>query len=250
MSLKLMGLGLAALTVASAPAVAANLVTNGSFESSSYVSNSQFGGSYGGQGVTGWTGLGTGAAGGGQNLQFYYFGGTQTSVSATNQFNDPLAYFYPSFSALSNDGGNFVALDGDGNYFGQVSQTINGLTVGQNYVLKFSWGSTQLINRSGDTTEQLRIGFGGDTVSTGIAANPSGAFSGWYNESFTFTATSASQVLSFLSVGTPGGLPPIAVLDGVSLEAAVPEPASWALMLLGFAMVGSAARRRTVRVAA
>ncbi|WP_255602578.1 FxDxF family PEP-CTERM protein [Polymorphobacter megasporae] len=32
--------------------------------------------------------------------------------------------------------------------------------------------------------------------------------------------------------------------------AAVPEPASWALMLAGFGMVGFAARRRTVTVAA
>ena len=249
MSLKLLGLGLAALTVASAPAVAANLVSNGGFELSSYGSNSQFGGSFGGQGVTDWTGLGTGAAGGGQNLQFYYKGGTQTTTNAVNQYGDPDAYFYSSFTTLSPDGGNFVALDGDSSYFGQVSQTINGLTAGQSYLLKFSWGATQLKNRSGDTTEQLAIGFGSSTASTAVVANPSGAFTGWFNESFTFTATSASQVLSFMSVGTPGGLPPIAVLDGVSLNA-VPEPATWALMLVGFGMVGAAARRRTVRVAA
>ncbi|QYE36774.1 PEPxxWA-CTERM sorting domain-containing protein [Polymorphobacter megasporae] len=63
------------------------------------------------------------------------------------------------------------------------------------------------------------------------------------HESFTFHAKSTSQVLSFLSNGTPVGLPPIAVLDGVSV-AAVPEPAMWGLMLVGFGLVGTAVRRR------
>jgi hypothetical protein len=56
-------------------------------------------------------------------------------------------------------------------------------------------------------------------------------------------------VLTFLAVGTPGGAPPISFLDGVSLTA-VPEPASWALMLAGFGLVGLAARRRTTTLAA
>ena len=60
----------------------------------------------------------------------------------------------------------------------------------------------------------------------------------------TFTATGASQVLSFLSIGTPTGLPPIAMLDNVSLTAAVPEPATWAMMFVGFGMIGASARYR------
>ena len=57
----------------------------------------------------------------------------------------------------------------------------------------------------------------------------------------TFTATGSSELLSFLSVGTPTGLPPIATLDGVSLTL-VPEPA--ALGLLGVGLVGLVAVRR------
>jgi hypothetical protein len=60
----------------------------------------------------------------------------------------------------------------------------------------------------------------------------------------TFTATAATQVLSFLAKGTPGGAPPISFLDGVSLMAAVPEPTSWALMIVGFGAVGATMRRR------
>lgn len=227
-----------------APAFAApNLVVNGGFEQSSYTSNSQFGADFGGQGVTGWTGLG------GNHLQFYYFGGTQTTVNAVNQFGDPQAFFRPNFSTLSPQGGNFVALDGDSDYAGSISQQISGLTVGSRYRLTFSWAASQLINRTGATTEQLVGNFGDSTFATGVVPVASEGFEGWFNEAFTFTATSSSQVLSFLSIGTPNGLPPIAALDGVSLTA-VPEPATWGLMLAGFAMVGVAARRGKRSIAA
>ena len=230
---------LAAATLTGAANAATNLVVNGDFEQTTFQSNYQFGAGFGGQGVTGWTGLG------GNHLQFYYFGGTQTSVNATNQFNDPQGYFRPNFSQLSPTGGNFVALDGDSNYDGGISQLVTGLTAGSRYRLTFSWAATQLINRTGATTEQLTGTFGSDTFATGVVANPSEGFTGWFNEAFTFTATGPSQLLSFLSVGTPNGLPPIAALDGVSITA-VPEPATWALMLAGFGFVGFAARRRTL----
>ena len=228
---------MAAMAVSSA-AQAANLVTNGGFETSSYSHNTQFGADYGGQGVDSWTGLG------GNHLQFYYRGGTQTSENATNQYGDQQGYFYPSFNALSSQGGNFVGLDGDPDYQGQVSQTINGLVIGQQYTLTFDWAAAQLINRSFDTTEFFNVTFGGETFNTATLAVPSGGFSGWKTVKLLFTATSASQVLTFLSVGTPNGQPPIAALDGVSLTA-VPEPATWALMLMGFGAVGFAARRQS-----
>jgi len=76
-----------------------------------------------------------------------------------------------------------------------------------------------------------------------VLFTPSETFTGWKNGHFQFQATSTSQTLSFLSVGTPFGLPPIAVLDGVSLTA-VPEPTTWAMMLLGFGGIGAMIRRR------
>jgi hypothetical protein len=234
----------AAVMAISTSANAFEFVTNGNFESSSYEQNTQFGGQAGpgvsyvpSQGVTGWTGAG-GAA-----TQFYWIGGTQTSVSAINRWDDPATYFYSTLDTLSPDGGNFVGLDGDATVAGGISQTINGLVVGEFYNLDFNWGAAQLINRSGATTEQLHITFGGQTADTGVLAVASGAFSGWQNGHFQFQATSTSQVLTFLSVGTPDGLPPIAVLDGVSITA-VPEPTTWAMMLLGFGGIGAMIRRR------
>ena len=227
----------AAVLAMGGSAQATEFVQNGGFELSSLTHNYQFGAGFGGQTVNNWTGAG------GNQLQFYYRGGTQTFENATNQFNDPLGYFHPSFSTLSSQGGNFVGLDGDSQYRGQISQLITGLTVGQTYKLTFDWAAAQLINRTGATTEQLQVMFGADTFNTAVVPNISGGFSGWMSESHSFTATSTSQLLTFLSVGTPNGLPPIAALDAVSLTGGVPEPATWALMLMGFGAVGFAARR-------
>ena len=241
-------------TVAAAAAVLAigtsanafEFVTNGGFESSTYTQNTQFGGQSGNtyvasQGVTGWTGAG------GTALQFYYFGGTQTTVNPIDRYGDGSDMLDAASAGLSPNGGNFIGMDGDQdpnvNVQGSVSQLISGLVVGESYNLNFNWAAAQLANRSGPTTEQLRITFGGDTVTTGVLAIPNQGFSGWQNGHFQFTATSTSQTLTFLSVGTPFGLPPIALLDGVSLTA-VPEPTTWAMMLLGFGGIGAMIRRR------
>jgi hypothetical protein len=229
-----------ALAVGSAAQAATNLLVNGGFEASSYEKNSQFGSGYGGQGVTGWTG--------GSGLQEYFFGGTHTTVSANNQWSDPRSYFWPSFNALSNNGGNFVALDGDTTVSGSISQTLSNLQVGKTYTLTFEWAAAQLANRIGDITEQLKVSFGDEVQYTSILPVASQGFSGWQSVKMFFTPTAGTQTLTFLSLGTPNGLPPMAVLDGASLT--VPEPGTWAMMLLGFGAIGFAMRRRKRGVSA
>ena len=65
----------------------------------------------------------------------------------------------------------------------------------------------------------------------------------WTKVSMKFIAASVSEVLSFTNVGI--GAPPFALLDGVSLTqaGAVPEPSSWALLILGMGGVGGMMRR-------
>lgn len=58
-----------------------------------------------------------------------------------------------------------------------------------------------------------------------------------------FVADRATATLSFLAHGTPEGVPPFSLLDGVS-GTAVPEPATWALMVGGLGLVGGALRSR------
>ena len=69
-------------------------------------------------------------------------------------------------------------------------------------------------------------------------------FSGWTTSTFDFIATGSSETLSFLSTGTGGAAePPFSLLDGVSMTS-VPEPSTWAMMLVGFGLLGYASFRR------
>jgi len=257
----------ALLTGATATAAAAPMLVNGGFENhvNAYTASTQFGsdfGGFGGQGVTDWTATG---------FSLYYFGGTQTSVSAANSYNDPLTYFRDGTNSGANagnsgpavtvspNGGNFVALDGDSSFQcgtgckspgASISQTVTGLTAGTRYDVSFFWAGTQLINRNGATTERLAVTFGGEQQSTNTVNVASGGFSGWMQSTLRFTATSASQALTFLSYGTPEGLPPVALLDGVSVTATVPEPTSWALVTAGLLGLGWTVRRRRTANAA
>jgi choice-of-anchor C domain-containing protein len=73
---------------------------------------------------------------------------------------------------------------------------------------------------------------------------------GWKHFSFNFLATGNSETLSFESTTTansgnstyPFAFGP--ALDSVSVTAPVPEPATWAMMILGFLCVGFVAYRR------
>ncbi|SHM26995.1 choice-of-anchor C domain-containing protein [Duganella sacchari] len=64
------------------------------------------------------------------------------------------------------------------------------------------------------------------------------------NHSFTFTTgnSAGSQLLTFSSVGGDGYSG--AVLDNVSLTAAVPEPETYAMLVAGLGLLGFVARRR------
>lgn len=62
----------------------------------------------------------------------------------------------------------------------------------------------------------------------------------WERFSYTFRAAATTTQLSFTSA-TPTAFGP--ALDNVSISA-VPEPAMWATMIAGMALVGAAARRR------
>ncbi len=68
---------------------------------------------------------------------------------------------------------------------------------------------------------------------------------GWINLTTQFTATAATSTITFASTnGTDGfGL----ALDNVSVEAAtsaVPEPATWLMMIAGFGLIGAGMRRK------
>jgi hypothetical protein len=151
--------------------------------------------------------------------------------------------------SVSPNGGNFIGSD-PVYHNGPISQTIHGLHVGTTYELTFDWAGAQQLGYNGMTTEGWNVDFGGDTVSTGTIANANHGFTGWKTANFYFTADKTTETLSFLAIGGPrASLPPFALLDGVSLTA-VPEPATWAMMLVGFGGMGAAIRSRRNKAAA
>lgn len=230
-------IAVAVIATASAATAAPNLVVNGGFETG-YTHSVQFNPAFHPtEGPTGWTSMGDTA------YNLYVDSATVTTQETITQSSEPGQYLPPTFTGPSPDGGKFVILDGDPSYSGPLSQTINGLVVGKQYAVNFYWGGSELMSRSGPTTDYLQVSLGGTSHDTVTLATPTHGFEGWFAQKFVYTATATSEALTFLSHGTPGGLPPVAVLDGVSV-AAVPEPAMWGLMIVGFGLIGVVARRR------
>ena len=124
-------------------------------------------------------------------------------------------------------GGNFVGMDGAYQQ-GSLSQTLTSLTVGAQYYVSFGWAGAQQFNCNGITTEQFAVGFApgstglvgnatcmtADVKCTGVVTDQNHAFTGWNFGGFTFTASSATETLSFLAIGTPAGEPPFSLLSG------------------------------------
>jgi hypothetical protein len=147
----------------------------------------------------------------------------------------------------SPNGGDFFGSDG-GYATAPISQSIGGLTVGAQYTLSFEWAASQFTNYYTQTTQDWQVTFGSQTVTTTPTTIPGEGFSGWMTVSYTFTASTATQTLSFLAQGTPVNEPPFTLLDGVSLTmntASVPEPTSLLMLGVGtLGVIGIGLRRR------
>lgn len=161
---------------------------------------------------------------------------------------------------------NIWASDSAGENEATLGQAINGLTIGQQYEVTFNWAGAQLRNPDGSlwngaTTDYWSVNLGGNIVgdfnvvggethNTATISVPEHGFTGWRSASLRFTATATAEELLFTAIGTPfSGAPPFALLDNVEMNA-VPEPATWALLVAGFGAVGLVARRRRMLAAA
>lgn len=126
----------------------------------------------------------------------------------------------------------FVAFGGGNLPSGLASAGFN-TVLGSTYTVAFDYGA---ISRFGGT-DPLTFTVAGQNFVFSAPANNTLAFTAG---SFTFIGTGGSTSL----VVTSGGVNNVdAIVDNISVAGAVPEPGVWALMILGFGMVGGAIRR-------
>lgn len=216
---------LAALAAAPASATVTNLLTNGSFEN----------------GLVGWTLSGTGAGQPGYQLPI-------VATYHTNSANYPVVTLSNSASNPNLDpaGSKFLYLNSDAGTQ-TISQNVS-LTAGASYTFGFDY----LLPGNGINNAN------GASLTASIADSPFVTFNAlggsvadvWKLASGTQTFTAAKTGTFAFSFAAQGYAAKDFAVDRVFLArttqvaAAVPEPATWAMMLAGFAMVGVAVRRR------
>ena len=144
---------------------------------------------------------------------------------------------------MAQDGSRSIDLAGTS--LGTLTQTLTDTIVGQRYAVNF-WVSKN--PDGGAATRTGTFSAGGQNFNFSYAVPNSHTNMNWQLETFEFFASSTMTDLSFAADASAGCCFGPA-LDNVSIDA-VPEPATWAMMIGGFALVGGAlrsARRRPAR---
>lgn len=139
----------------------------------------------------------------------------------------------------SPDGGNvFVELDSTQN--SSMSRVIDAGT----YLLSFLYSPRPGVPANSNGIEVLLDGV--LLAPPGTVTDVGGGSTNWSLITSNEFTVGANTTLTFRAVGTSesyGGY-----VDNITLTA-VPEPASWAMLIAGFGLIGMALRRRTVRTA-
>lgn len=218
-------LAAAAMALAT-PALSAELVVNGGFESP-LTPTGDFVQIDGGSSFTGWD-----------------VAGNDILLLNNSYAEDGLVF-------NANSGLNSLDITGRGNTGpNEISQTIP-TTVGQ-YVLSFFVGNASSTGGNGNYPDPSSIGLSINGGPTQIFTNSTDTTRGinWQKFSVNFMAE-GSTLLTFINA-TPEG-DSMAGLDDVSVtgfSSAVPEPSTWAMLMLGFGLAGAALRRKKAALAA
>lgn len=201
------------LSAGAASAATPELVVNGSFEanaiSSPWAAVST---------VTGWTSSASG------NSAFeIQKGSTQGGASG----------FMPTAAA----GVQYLELNTDRKT--SISQTI-ATTAGSDYLLSFAYSGRP--DTAGNASSLMNVYWGSTLLTPSPLVGTTSTT--WQTYSQTVSALTGSTVLRFESVGPATSASYGSYLDNVSVTSAVPEPQTYAMMLLGLGLMGFIARRR------
>ena len=135
--------------------------------------------------------------------------------------------------SAANMANNFVSFGSGNQPSGLISAPI-GLVTGTLYTLTFDYRAL------GGGAEPLFAIINGTTYSFSAVAD-NNLDNPYQSALVTFLAAGPSTTLQFQSAGIDNV---DAIVDNVLLTGAVPEPGTWAMMLLGFGGIGMAMRRR------
>jgi hypothetical protein len=206
-------LGLCAAVMGASTAHAANLLTNGSFESGGFVN---------------------------QGADTMSLPSGSTTITGWTVVTDTTAWIGPAnpFGLLASDGDYFLDLTNyqPGAPFAGVTQTIATIP-GATYSLSFDLGGSNFWGRP-DSLTASAAGTSKTFVTPGTGTNDD-----WYHETMTFVAASSSTLIDLQGASGINYLG----LDNASVEfvsaGTVPEPSSLALMFAGLLTVAAGARR-------
>ncbi len=172
--------------------------------------------------------------------------GDTSSITGWTVLSDGIDYLDSSYLAAA-DGSRSVELSALAS--GGIVQSVSGFTPGRTYELRW-----QLASNANDPAPRPKDYRGVVSATGGTAAlfgytlvdGVTAAAPAYTNTSYRFVASADAQDIQFRSLGDSEFS---AVIDNVSV-AAVPEPANWALLIIGFGFIGLLGRRGGRRVAA
>lgn len=150
----------------------------------------------------------------------------------TNSAGPGIEVQYNNVAGLPLSGENLVELDSTGN--SEMSRAVTSGT----YQLTFYYSPRPNIAAASNGIDVLL-----DGVSIFNVTGDGGGQTGWVQQTVNF-ATGTGGTLSFAALGTSDSLG--GYIEDVALVA-VPEPATWAMMIGGFGLLGGALRLRSRR---
>jgi hypothetical protein len=154
-----------------------------------------------------------------------------------------------SFGAYTPQEGSWFArltTNGTANLYTLLTQTVT-LAAGQTLQGVFGFQTTDYLPYNDDGFFRIN---GTPIVTASVSSVGNFGSSGWLPWSFTAPAAGSYTLQVGVRNLIDGEYPSHVLFDAKLVAAAVPEPATWALMLAGFGLVGLGARRQRNRVIA